>query len=108
VEIIIIIFKGTFLLQDKDGITIPKDESPLQPGDYFIESPGMLLSDSFALKDKANSLIASFDINNEQIVVYTLSVKSGPRVQAFRESVWNRDRRCVITKIENPGAEFGD
>jgi hypothetical protein len=39
---IVIIFKDTFLLQGEDGITIPKDDSPLQPGDYFIESPAVI------------------------------------------------------------------
>ena len=66
---IIIIFKDTFLLRGEDRITIPKDDSPLQPGDYFIESPGMSSSDAFTLKAKVNLLLASFDINNEPILV---------------------------------------
>jgi hypothetical protein len=44
---IIIIFKDTFLVRGENGITIPKDDSPLQPGDYFIESPGMSSSRLF-------------------------------------------------------------
>jgi hypothetical protein len=94
-------------LQGEDGITIPKDDSPLQPGDYFVESPGMSSSDSFTLKAKANSLITSFYINDELIIVRTMSSKqTGLRVQAFCDSVRRRDRRCVVTKEENSGAEF--
>jgi hypothetical protein len=35
---IIVIFESEFALQNEDNITIPKDNDPLQPGNYYIHS----------------------------------------------------------------------
>jgi hypothetical protein len=36
------------------------------------------------------------------------SSQTGPRVQAFCDSVQKRDRRCVTTKVENIAAEVDE
>ena len=40
---ILIIFTNTFILQNKRGIKVERDNSPFQPGKYFIISAGQLL-----------------------------------------------------------------
>lgn len=35
---ILFIFKDTFSLQDEDGVTVQKDDHPLQRGNYYIHS----------------------------------------------------------------------
>ena len=40
---ILIIFTSTFILQDEREIKVERDDSPLQPGKYFIVSAGQLL-----------------------------------------------------------------
>jgi hypothetical protein len=40
---ILIIFTSSFILQDERGTKIERDDSPLQPGKYFIVSAGQLL-----------------------------------------------------------------
>jgi hypothetical protein len=61
----------------------------------------------------ANLLTASFDINNEAPLVRRMSSsQTGQRVQAFRDTVRSRDRRCVVederlfAESGNPTANF--
>ncbi|KAH8648899.1 HNH endonuclease-domain-containing protein [Tricladium varicosporioides] len=81
VEIIVIV-KSNFTLRNESDITIAKDNSPLQPGNYFIHAPQPL------------------QLNNELILCRALSLQTGNRVQAFRDAIRSRDRRCVITGEE--------
>jgi hypothetical protein len=37
---ILVLFASTFELQNEDGMTIPKNNDPLQPGNYYINAPG--------------------------------------------------------------------
>lgn len=37
---ILILFASTFELQNKDGMKIPKNDDPLQPGNYYIHATG--------------------------------------------------------------------
>ncbi|KAH8652734.1 HNH endonuclease-domain-containing protein [Tricladium varicosporioides] len=81
VEIIVIAISD-FTLRNESDITIKKNDSPLQPGNYYIDSP------------------EPFEVNNEVLVTCGMSLQTGSRVQAFRGAVRLRDRRCVITGEE--------
>jgi hypothetical protein len=41
--VIFVIFDGKYTLQDENGTTVEKNESPLQPGKYYIVSPSKLV-----------------------------------------------------------------
>ncbi|KAF8448357.1 hypothetical protein BGX38DRAFT_1250326 [Terfezia claveryi] len=55
------------------------NDEDLRRGSYFIVTDGTVT------------------VNNEEWLVRTISVNSGTRVAEFRETVRQRDRRCVIT-----------
>ncbi|TAQ89539.1 hypothetical protein B7494_g2107 [Chlorociboria aeruginascens] len=71
---IFVLFDGDYTLQDESGTAIEKNESPLKPGPCYI--------------------------NNEQPLLRTISLGTGTRIQAFRDGVRSRDKRCVITGEE--------
>ena len=54
-----------------------------------------------------NLLIDPIQINNETPLLRTISLQSGTRVQAFRDAVRSRDRRCVITREVAISADRG-
>ncbi|KAH8654977.1 HNH endonuclease-domain-containing protein [Tricladium varicosporioides] len=87
VEIIVIV-TSKFTLQNESDVIVEKDSSPLQPGSYYIHVLAQL------------EPIEPFQLNNELILCRALSLQTGTRVQAFRDSVRLRDRRCVITGRE--------
>ena len=66
----------------------------------------MFFASSLALLHTTNLRIAqlepikSFQLNNELVLCRALSLQTGTRVQAFRDAVRLRDRRCVITGRE--------
>ncbi|KAG9230356.1 hypothetical protein BJ875DRAFT_537185 [Amylocarpus encephaloides] len=82
---IFVIFNGEYVLLDGSDVTIEKDNSPLLPGNYYIDSP-------------PNFLVDPIRIDNETPLTRMISQKTGTRVQAFRDAVRSRDRRCVITR----------
>ncbi|KAH8687300.1 HNH endonuclease-domain-containing protein [Tricladium varicosporioides] len=84
VEIIVVVTTN-FTLRNESEITIQMDNSPLQPGDYYIHAS------------------EPFQLSNELILCRALSLQTGTRVQAFRDNVRLRDRRCIIT-----GEEYAD
>ena len=45
-------------------------------------------------------LVDPIHINNETLLLRTISLQSGTRVRAFTDAVRSRDRRCVITGEE--------
>jgi HNH endonuclease len=47
------------------------------------------------------------EVNDEIVYTRAMSIQTGTRVQAFRDQVRERDGRCVVTKLENPGKVFG-
>ncbi|KAG9232996.1 HNH endonuclease-domain-containing protein [Amylocarpus encephaloides] len=69
-------------------ITIEKDESPLLPGKYYINS------------------LDPIQINNETPLTRMISQQTRTRVQAFCNAVRSRDRRCVITGREVLTAQY--
>ncbi|MCJ1254710.1 hypothetical protein MMC24_002526 [Lignoscripta atroalba] len=74
---IFLVFRSTFSLQDIDGVTIDRNDHPLQPGKYYVTG--------------------SFSINNEPLLTRALSLSTGTRHESFRSAVRARDGRCVIT-----------
>lgn len=52
--------------------------------------------------------IGSIIVNNEPWLVRTTSLHTGTRVAAFRDSIRERDRGCVITGRVALDAEYGD
>lgn len=46
---IFILFNGEYILRNESGTTIKTDDSPLLPGNYYIDSPSMSLLNSFFL-----------------------------------------------------------
>jgi len=87
---IFVVFASDYTIQDESGIAIEKNESLLQSGNYYIVCPNPLR------------------INNEQPLLRTISIGTGTRVQAFRDAVRSRDKRCVITGWEVDRAQYGD
>lgn len=86
---IVIITSTTFFLQDDNGQTVPNDAQPLSIGNYFVVSDSPIY------------------LNDEQIVMRTISLSTGTRQHEFREQVRQRDGRCVVSKVENVLAEVG-
>jgi hypothetical protein len=80
---IVIITSTTFFLQDDNGQTVPNDAQPLSIGNYFVVSDSPIY------------------LNDEQIVMRTISPSTGTRQHEFREQVRQRDGRCVVSKVEN-------
>lgn len=85
---IFILFNGEYILRNESGTTIKTDDSPLLPGNYYIDSPNPI------------------QINNETPLIRTISLQTGTRVQAFTDAVRSRDRRCVITGTIATMADF--
>jgi hypothetical protein len=44
---ILIVFTSTFELQNEDSIKIPKNDDPLQPGNYYIHAAGRYSQPSY-------------------------------------------------------------
>lgn len=86
---IALVILGNYFLQNDNGETLPRDTQPLLPGNYFIVADGIV------------------DVNDEIVLTRTISRGTGTRIQEFRESVRERDRRCVITGLENVTAKYG-
>lgn len=76
---IIFIFDSNCFLRDESGITVQRDNNPLQPGNYYMLPSG------------------SVTVTDEVPLVRTASLQSGICVAGFRDAVRERDRRCVIT-----------
>ncbi|KAK5654898.1 hypothetical protein OQA88_6936 [Cercophora sp. LCS_1] len=90
VDIIIdILPPGPFFLQDQNGGTVARDTQPLLPGMYFV------VADGTAQK------------TTEAAFTRLMSFQTGTRVQEFTNQIRKRDRRCVVTRNENPNREFG-
>ncbi|PUU80179.1 hypothetical protein B9Z19DRAFT_1192016 [Tuber borchii] len=76
---IICFFTNTFYLYDDRKQLVRKDGQQLRPGNYFVVTTG------------------SISVTDEVPLICAVSLPSGPRVESFRESVFQRDRQCVIT-----------
>jgi hypothetical protein len=98
VEIIVIAISD-FTLRNESDVIIEKDSSLLQPGNYYIHAPRKFLS-SFINIQVIESKAEPFDLSNELLLSRALSLQTGTRVEAFRDAVRLRDRRCVITGEE--------
>lgn len=101
---IFVIFNGEYSLQNESNITIGKDDSPLLPGNYYIDSSRKSLFNS--LFSLINLLVDPIQINIETPLIRTISLQTGTRVQAFTNAVRSRDGRCVITGTLATMADF--
>ncbi len=86
---IVLVISSPFFLQNEDGDTILRDSQPLLPGHYLIVADGTI------------------EVNNEAVYTRAHSITTGSRVQSFTREVRDRDRRCVVSKIENRQAASG-
>ena len=94
------IFEMSYNLQGEGGPVIQRDDHPLRPGKYFIVTDGMQLSYTITLHSHAiteQGYLGSVAISNEPWLVRTISVATGSCISSFRDSVRERDSRCVIT-----------
>ena len=86
---IVLIISSDYFIQNEKGESLPRDSEPLLPGNYFIVADGTV------------------DVNDEIVLTRTMSLGTGTRIQEFKESVRNRDGRCVVTGVENIVAKAG-
>lgn len=99
---ILFIFTSTFFLQHNGdtNTTVQRDNTPLQPGSYYIVTAGKFLTSKILKRFLAQQLshkLGSISVNNEPWLVRTISLQSGTRTKAFCDAVRSRDRRCIIT-----------
>ncbi|KAF8449902.1 HNH endonuclease-domain-containing protein [Kalaharituber pfeilii] len=85
---VFLLFDGAYILQHEDGTELQRNGQALRRGSYYIVTNGRIV------------------VNNEPWLVRTNSASSGSRFIAFRDSVRDRDRRCVMTR-EGALAEYG-
>jgi hypothetical protein len=79
-----------FYIQNDNGQEVPRNNDPLVPGNYFIVADGHVAPSS------------------EPVLPRNFSVSHGSRIQAFKEAVRERDRRCVVTRRANVLAPIGN
>lgn len=92
------IFAVSYILQGEDRKVILRDDNALRPGKYFIVTEGIYFPTQFYRQDITEyEYLGLVTISNEPWLVRTISVATGSRIGSFRDSVRERDRRCVIT-----------
>lgn len=89
VEIAYIIDQDCVLCYE-NGTTVQRDDNPLQPGKYMIDTPGPLM-----VNDEPWLVRASFRLPETSNT-------------EFRDAVRKRDCRCVVTGQRTLYAEYGD
>ena len=92
---IVFVFSQNYFLRDEGGITVQKDDRPLQPGNYYFVTNGRFPSMGYIVKLLIP--IGPVTVNDEPWLVRTTSMASGTRIAAFCDAVRERDRRCVVT-----------
>jgi len=85
---------------------IPRDERPLQPGNYYVIAEGEKLP-CVHCQAFVELQAGSIEVSNERWLVRTISLSSGTRVVSFRDAVRERDRRCVVTGRQAARAQYG-
>ncbi|KAG0639122.1 HNH endonuclease-domain-containing protein [Tuber brumale] len=83
-------FSDTFDVHDDSEQLVDRNEEQLQPGNYYIVTSGPIT------------------VNDEVPLIRTQSLRTGPRVEAFRVAVRERDGGCVITGRRAQLAQFGN
>jgi hypothetical protein len=107
---VFLFFSSPFVLRHEDVTDTlrdtPKDEQPLQPGNYYVIAEGEKLPcvhwQAF-VKLQAGSI----KVNDEHLLVRTISLATGTRVVSFRDDVRERDRRCVVIARQGIRAQYG-
>ena len=86
---IVFLFNQDYTLRDESGITIGRDDHPLQPGKYFIATAG------------------SITVSDETWLVRAPLEPAVTHSQEFCHAIRERDRRCVMTGKGACGAAVG-
>ena len=86
---IIFLFNQDYTLRDESGITVGRDDHPLQPGKYFIVTAG------------------SITVSDETWLVRAPLEPAVTHSQEFCHAIRERDRRCVMTGKGACGAAAG-
>ena len=86
---IVFIFDNDYTLSSESGVTVQRDNHPLQAGKYLINTAG------------------SLTVNNEPWLFRTISVGPQAPAEEFIHAVRERDYRCVITGEPALSAEYG-
>ncbi|PUU72139.1 hypothetical protein B9Z19DRAFT_1098009, partial [Tuber borchii] len=76
---IVFVFDQDYTLRDESGITVERDDHPLQPGKYFIVTAG------------------SITVSDETWLVRAAPVSTLPYPEEFRHAIHEWDRGCVMT-----------
>lgn len=87
---VFLIIPASFFLQTDQGDILPRNTVALLPGNYYVVTDGDTVL-----------------VNNETVITRITSPSTGTRVRGFRDEVRARDRRCVLTKVENLLIEAG-
>ncbi|KAI9870191.1 MAG: hypothetical protein M1830_004548 [Pleopsidium flavum] len=87
---IIVIIHGPYVLRHDSDTIVPEDDSPVQPGKYYLVTA------------------ARIEVNNEKPLLRALSNATGTRHQTFRDAVRSRDQQCVITGRQPVDPDNGD
>ncbi|PUU78925.1 hypothetical protein B9Z19DRAFT_1083032, partial [Tuber borchii] len=76
---IVCLFDQDYTLRDESGITVGRDDHPLQPGKYFIVTAG------------------SITVSDGTWLVRAAPVSTSPYPEEFRHAIREGDRGCVTT-----------
>ena len=96
-----------YYIQTKSGETVDRDGQAVQWGSYLIVSYGTFWSSVPAYEYWAffsvTSLIRSgiLEQNGEEAFTRANSTTTGTRVRDFQHALRERDRGCVVSKVEN-------
>ena len=76
---IVFLFSQDYTLRDESGLTVGRNDHPLQPGKYFILTAG------------------SITVTNEPWLVRAASPSTATQSGDFCQAIRERDRRCIMT-----------
>lgn len=101
------LFKNRVKLAE-DGASIwlvtPRNENPLEPGNYYVVSDGKFLLHLIhrqAVAKFTDRSIGPVVLNNEPCLTRTISLASSTRNISFRNAVRERDQECTISRVNN-------
>ena len=82
---ILITTSSPYILHNDNGEILPRNSQPLLLGNYFITTDDL----------------SPVQVNNEFVFTRARSIQTGTRTQEFVDEVRDRDKGCVVSKIEN-------
>ncbi len=94
---IFVLFNSDYFLRDEQANKVPRDGNSLRPGKYYIMTEGNPTWAWSAQNILLNIVSGSIAVTGECPLLRATSMSTGTRVRAFRDSVRDRDRRCLIS-----------